>query len=109
MDPQLAAAHEALGYCFFRMKEYDESEMNYKHALACDWRLPRSHAGLGSIQMLRYLEDKTRTDLRDKALEHWHRSLELNPDQPRIRKLIAQYKPMQSDPEEALLDERAKP
>ena len=109
MDSKLAAAHESLGYCHFRMREYEAAEDFYKGALACDWRLPRAHAGLGSINMLRHLKDKSRADLRGRALEHWHRSLELNSDQPRIRKLIARYKPKRSDPEEILLSERPNP
>ena len=139
MDPQSAAAHEALGYCLFRMRDFAAAELSYKQALAYNWRLPRTHAGLGSILMLRYLKlspasrseapfpshlakggksgvgrytkaqsaptDPTRSELRDRALEHWHRSLELNPNQPRIRKLIAQYKPKPADPEQTLLGE----
>ena len=31
--------------------------------------------------------------LRDKAVEHWHRSLELNANQPRLRKLLTKYQP----------------
>jgi hypothetical protein len=69
--------------------------------------MPRAHAGLGSLKMLQYLEDNTRSDLRDSALEHWHRSLELDPDQPRIRKLIARYRPEHTDPESALLEKHA--
>jgi len=42
-------------------------------------------------------------------VEHWHRSLEFNPDQPRIRKLIAEYKPQNDDPDSLLLDQRPKP
>jgi tetratricopeptide (TPR) repeat protein len=108
MDPQLAPAHEALGYCLFRLREFDAAEEAYDRALAYDWRRPRAHAGLGSINMLRYLEDKTQTSHRDRALEHWHRSLELDPDQPRIHKLLARYQPQRRDPEEALLN-RANP
>ncbi len=107
MDPELAVAHEALGYCLFRMKDFDEAERSYKQALAYDWRLPRAHAGLGSINMLRYLKDNALTRRQGRALEHWHRSLELNPDQPRIHKLIARYKPEHSDPEEVLLSARS--
>ena len=55
------------------------------------------------------MEDKTQTENRDRALEHWHRSLEFNPDQPRIRKLIAEYKPQNDDPDSLLLDQRPKP
>jgi hypothetical protein len=53
--------------------------------------------------MLRYLQDKTLVERRARALEHWHQSLELNPDQPRIKQLIAQYAPSDEDPESALL------
>jgi hypothetical protein len=53
--------------------------------------------------MLRYLQDKTLVERRARALEHWHQSLELNPDQPRIRQLIAQYSPTAADPEADLL------
>ena len=109
MDPNLGAAHEAMGYCLFRMRDFDDSERAYEKALACDWRLARTHAGLGSINMLRYLEDDNLTDRRDRAIEHWHRSLELDPDQPRIRKLIARYKPKSTDPTTLLLDDRARP
>jgi Flp pilus assembly protein TadD len=109
MDPNLAASHEALGYCLFRSRDFGAAERAYNQALTCDWRLPRSHAGLGSIYMIRFLEDKTQTEPRDRALEHWHRSLEFNPDQPRIRKLIAEYKPQGDDPESLLLDERLVP
>ncbi|MCO6436608.1 MAG: tetratricopeptide repeat protein [Phycisphaerae bacterium] len=104
MDDRLAEAHEALGYCLFRMREMDAAAESYRRALACDWRLPRAHAGLGSIKMLAYLSQPDRNDLREEALEHWHRSLELAPDQPKIRSLIERYRVSRSDPSAALLD-----
>lgn len=104
IDPKLAAAHEALGYCRFKMRDFDNAEASYKQALALQWRLPRAHAGLGSINMLRYLQNATQFALRQRALEHWHKSLELDPDQPRIRRLIAQYGVRPEDPEQSLLD-----
>ena len=67
--------------------------------------IANGHAGLGSIYMLRHLEDESHSDLRDRAIEHWHRSLEFNPDQPRVRKLIARYKPNRGDPEDILLSD----
>ena len=105
MDAGLALGHEALGYCLFRSREFDEAERAYKRALECDWRLPRAHAGLGSINMLRFMDDKTHIDLRRLALEHWHRSLELDPDQNRIRDLIARYRPKRESPDAVLLEE----
>ncbi len=109
MDPQLGVAHEALGYCLFRMRDFDAAEVAYRDAIACDKGLTRSYAGLGSICMLRYLEDATRTDVRAEALEYWHRSLEVDPDQPRIRKLIARYESSSQDPDTVLLSDRQTP
>ena len=103
MDPALPAAHEGLGYCLFRMHDYDQAEVSYREALAYNPRLSGAHAGLGSIAMLRFLRDSDQTRLRDQALEHWHRSLELEPDQPRIRRLIEKYRVTRVDPETVLL------
>jgi len=106
MDGQLAPAHEALGFCLFRLQQYEASEESYQRALAADPKLPRSYAGLGSIYALRYVQDKSQTALRDRALENWHRSLELDPNQPKIRNLVAKYKPTAADPETVLLSEQ---
>jgi hypothetical protein len=56
---------------------------------------------------LRYLQDNSRNDLRDRALEYWHRSLELDPDQPKIRTLVAKYQPRKTNPETVLLSDAA--
>lgn len=106
VDDQLAPAHEALGYCLFRMQDYDGAERAYRSAALYDTKLPNTYAGLGSIYALRYIQDKSRSELRDRALEYWHRSLELEPDQPRIRKLVAKYRPRTPDPETVLLTDR---
>lgn len=105
MDEGFAAGQEALGYCLFRMREFEGAQAAYEAAVSLDWRLPRAHAGLGSVLMLRYLEDESQVRFRDRALEHWHRSLEIDADQPRIRKLIEQYAPDRASPEVELLEE----
>lgn len=106
LDDRLAPAHEALGYCLFRMQEYEEAEQSYRNALLYDPKLPRTYAGLGSLYALRYLEDKQQPDLLDRAMECWHRSLELDPNQPRIHSLVAKYKPRGADPQTILLSDQ---
>ena len=106
LDDKLAPAHEAMGYCLFRMQEYDGAEEAYRNALINDPKLPNTYAGLGSVYALRYIQDKSHTGLRDRALECWHRSLEFDPDQPRIRKLVAKYKPRATDPTTVLLSDQ---
>lgn len=103
LDTNLAVAHEALGYCLFKTRDFGAAERAYMMAISCDPRLPRAHAGLGSIYMIRYLEDPTRIEEREKALEQWHRSLEFDSNQPRIRRLIAEYSPQDPDPDELLI------
>jgi tetratricopeptide (TPR) repeat protein len=103
MDPALPAAHEGLAYCLFRMQEYDGAEASYREALAYDPRLPSAHAGLGSILMLRYLRDTAKPQVREQALECWHRALELDPDQPKIRSLVEKYRVPAVNPETVLL------
>jgi hypothetical protein len=43
--------------------------------------------------MTQFLMDNTRTDLREKALGEWTRSLELEPNQPDLVRLIEKYSP----------------
>jgi tetratricopeptide (TPR) repeat protein len=101
--PDFAPAHEALGYCLFRMRRYLESSIAYNDALSLDPSRAKAHVGLGSIKMLQYINNKQREDLREAALEHWHRALEADPNQPLVRDLIAKYDRQPKDPLDALL------
>ena len=103
IDPSLPTAHEALGYCLFQSKDYDAARKAYLTALALDARMSGAYANLGSIEMLRYLQrrDDAKPEL---ALEYWHRSLELDANQPKLHQLIAKYSKPALDPNTVLLD-----
>lgn len=103
-DPELAIAYERLGYCYFRMRSYDEALTYYAWAATLDPKMPGPQAGLGVVHMATYLQEPTQLDLRRTAIEYWHRSLELEPDQPRIRNLIAKYGLPLDDPTAILMD-----
>lgn len=103
MRPELAAAHEALGYCLFRMQQWDDAAQAYTDAISYDPHRAKAHVGLGSIDMLQFLRDRSHGQLRDRALEHWHRALEIDPNQPLVRNLIAKYTPDVDNPYDALL------
>ena len=100
-----APAPARSAYCLFRQRKSDESIESYERALKLDSKLPDAHAGLGAVHMVRFLLDREQTDDRDEAMRHWHRSLELNPDQPRIRELIAKYQPVDKSPEQLLMSD----
>ncbi len=59
--------------------------------------------------MAMFLKDPSDLDSRKMALEHWHKSLELQPDQPRIRNLLKKYGSGQADPVTVLLGEGVNP
>ena len=42
--------------------------------------------------MAMHLKDPGNFELRHLALENWHKSLELNPNQPKIRNLVNKYR-----------------
>jgi hypothetical protein len=48
--------------------------------------------------MTMYLDQPDNVALRDDAVEAWHRSLEINPDQPKLRALVDKYRPKHEKP-----------
>jgi Tfp pilus assembly protein PilF len=105
MDPSLAGAYEALGYCQFQLRDFDAAQAAYRKAVELDPRMASAYAGLGSIEMLKHLQHEAgaRPEL---AMEYWHRSLELDADQPKVRRLIEKYRRPMRDPDSVLLDSR---
>lgn len=98
-DPDQAEAHMHLAYCLGRLNEVESAEEHFTQAVALNDKLPAAHRGLGIILMVRYLQDEDNLSLRERAVEEWHRSLELNPNQPQVRDWIARYRvPEQSSP-----------
>lgn len=91
VDPRLSAAHQWIGFCQYRSGRYDESLASYGKALQLDPKNAEAHAGRGIVFMAMYLRSSRQPELRDLALEHWHRSLELDSNQPRLQALLAKY------------------
>lgn len=100
LDPKLAMAHERRAYCRYREGQYDESLTGYNRAIELDPRRPESYAGRGVVEMTLYLQNTQRAEFRQRAIEDWHASLELDPQQPRLRELLAKYAPPPSPDDE---------
>ena len=93
MDPHLSMAYERMGHALYRQEKYDQAIDTYERAIRLNPRDAVAYAGLGVVRMRQLLMDPSRTALRDQAVEQWHRSLELEPQQPKLRKLLAKYQP----------------
>lgn len=85
-------AHRQLAYCLFVQKQYDRAETEYRNAIELGTDA-QAHAGIGVVMMTRYISQQEPRDesLRHRALQHWQRSLELNPKQPKLAELVAKY------------------
>jgi hypothetical protein len=73
------------------MRAYGEALSSYTWATTLDPKMPEAYAGRGVVRMAMYLKDPSDADSRTMAIEHWHKSLELKPDQPKIRNLLKKY------------------
>lgn len=105
LDPSLAVAYERMGYCCLRARDYEEAFKHYEWAAVLDPKNPQPYTGMGIVCMTRHLREPSRRDLRHQAVEYWHRALELNPDQPAVRKLVDKYHILSPSPMEVLATE----
>lgn len=88
-----AVAHERLAYALFRVRDFDNAMNHYRRSLVYDPNQSHALNGLGACLLTDYLQQD---NLRRKAklyeaLAAWRRSLQLNPDQPRIIDLLTRY------------------
>ena len=98
-DPDSADAWEQLGTCRYHRKGYDDALAAYQKAIELDASHAAAHRGVGVVYMTKYILDPKDTALRDKALAAWHASLELEPDQDDIVKLVRKYSPKVTGPD----------
>ena len=97
--PDSAAAWEQLGTCRYHRKEYPEAIKAYTRAVSLDSNSAAAHRGLGVVYMTLYVQNPKNGDLRDKALAAWHLSLEIQPGQKDIVRLVQKYTPKPTGPE----------
>ncbi|MDY6912948.1 MAG: tetratricopeptide repeat protein [Planctomycetota bacterium] len=90
---------EQIGICYYHLRDYDQAVTAYEQAIELDAGSAAAHRGLGVVYMTRFVMDRSKVQLRDKALEEWNLSLETDPDQEDIRKLVQKYTPRLTGPE----------
>lgn len=87
-----AIAYERLGFARFRVKDYDSALQSFQSALAIDANHYPALNGVGVCQLNRFLwsDRRDRTAL-DEAMRALKRSLQIQPNQPRIVELVTRY------------------
>ncbi|MHB1767903.1 MAG: tetratricopeptide repeat protein [Phycisphaerae bacterium] len=87
-----ALVQERLGYAYYRMGNLPRAKVAYHAALKINANYPPALNGLGVADMAMALQSASGDSaMRRKAIGYWRKSLELNPDQPLIEKLVKRF------------------
>jgi superkiller protein 3 len=90
---------EQLGLCYCRDNKIDDALAAYAKAVEINPKSAPGYRGLGMAYLSKFVQDNKQTGLRDKGLAAWIRSLEIQPDQQDLAKLLQKYTPKQTAPQ----------
>jgi superkiller protein 3 len=87
-----ANAYERLGWCYFRLSQFDKSIASYREAVRIEPEHWQSHNGIGVNAINTWLLSKQRDDAaRREAREAFRKSLRINPEQQKLITLMSNY------------------
>jgi tetratricopeptide (TPR) repeat protein len=90
---------EKAGACYFYLRDFAKAQSAYARALELNPSSAAAHRGMGVAFVSQYIMDRHQTHLRDKGLEEWNASLEIQPDQEDLKHLVKKYTPAYSEPQ----------
>jgi tetratricopeptide (TPR) repeat protein len=86
------AAHERLGFAFFRQGQYAKAVENFRSAIALDPEYFPALNGLGVCRLNDFLTSgRSNGTAREEALSALRRSLQVEPNQPSVKELVSRY------------------
>lgn len=91
LNPQNGIAYQYLGFAQLKLKETQEAVSSYAKAVEVDENDWMARKGLGVAYMLQAVKESNNEKLQAQALEQWNISLQLKPDQPKLKQLIDRY------------------
>ncbi|MEO0477557.1 MAG: tetratricopeptide repeat protein [Planctomycetota bacterium] len=87
-----STAHERLGVCLFKQRQYEDALREFKKAVEMDGEDTAALNGMGVAYMTLYIEGgRENVFQRDQAIKAWSKSLDLKPGQRSIIALLARY------------------
>jgi len=87
-----AAAHERLGYAYFKQRRYAEAMQQFRASLDLDRAHYPAMNGLGVCLLNQYiLSEKNDKDAQREAIELLRHSLRINSSQPRVLELVSRF------------------
>lgn len=89
-DDENGMAHQYLGFAELKLKDTQAAIKSYQRAVEIDDNDWMAHKGLGVAFMLMSIKDND-DKLQAMATEQWDISLQIKPDQPKLKKLLERY------------------
>ena len=84
--------YERIGWCYFKLGDYDASQTAYQEATTLDPNCSPAWNGLGILALNRWLEKNRQSETdRDKAVSAFRNSLRSNPDQPKLTRMMLRF------------------
>ena len=83
--------HLAMGYCYLTGQKLQMALEAYRRAAQLDRKNHQAFNGMGVTQILLYRQNPQDHQLADEAIKNWNHSLEINPNQPKIKRFIVKY------------------
>lgn len=90
-EPDNSMAYQYLGFSQLKLKEIDDAIESYRQAVSADENDWMAHKGLGVAYMLGSMKDQNDPNTRALAVEQWNISLQIKPEQPKLKELVARY------------------
>ena len=91
MEPDNSMAHQYMGFALLRLRELPEAIESYKRAVETADQDYMAHKSLGVAYMIQFFSNRDETS-KALALEQWTISLQINPDQPKLKQFLTQYR-----------------
>ncbi|MHC4949684.1 MAG: tetratricopeptide repeat protein [Planctomycetota bacterium] len=89
-DPENSMAHQYLGFAQLRLKETVEAIQSYQRAVELNENDWMARKGLGVAYMLMSMKQND-DRMQAMAVEQWNISLQIKPDQSKLRELVNRY------------------
>jgi tetratricopeptide (TPR) repeat protein len=91
MNPENSMAYQYLGFAQLRLKETIDAIKSYRQAVEIDENDWMARKGLGVAYMLMAIKNQNDEKLRALAVEQWSISLQIQPNQSKLREWVKRY------------------
>jgi len=91
VSPNSSLPWEQMGAVYYKQRNLKSAQGAYERALELNPRSATAHRGLGAVYVGQYLLQPNKEEILTAGMDEWNRSLEMDPNQPELVKLLEKY------------------